>query len=121
VEIISCVKASFDAAHRVENYELCSFGDGHTWTVYAFVTGELDPKTGWVHGSVGLPLSLERICHELDRANLDSMMPGVVSTPLGIAANFLERLALQYPRLSAVRVECSDGTAGEIRRTPRQL
>jgi 6-pyruvoyl-tetrahydropterin synthase len=121
VEVISCTESQFDAAHRVENYEPCALGDGHTWTVSAQCAGALDPKTGFVAGAIGLPLALERICTEYDRTNLDSMMPGVVSTPLGIAGHILERLALQFSHITVVRVECSDGTAGEIRRTPRQL
>jgi 6-pyruvoyl-tetrahydropterin synthase len=121
VEIISCAETAFDASHRVAGYEPCAFGDGHSWTVFAQCAGELDPKTGWVHGSVGLPLALERICSEYDRTNLDAMMPGVVTTPLGIASHILERLALQFPHLTMVRVECSDHTAGEIRRTARRL
>jgi hypothetical protein len=49
------------------------------------------------------------------------MMPGVVTSPIGIASGVLERMALHYPRLTSVRVACSDRTEGEVRRAPRQL
>jgi hypothetical protein len=58
---------------------------------------------------------------ELRDQDLDEMMPGVVTSPIGIASGVLERMALHYPRLTSVRVACSDRTEGEVRRAPRQL
>ena len=45
---------------------------------------------------------------ELDLRPLDKMLPGVVTTPLGIANWLFERITANYPGVMAVRV--SDGT-----------
>ena len=88
----------FDAGHSVAGYLNCSRrGHGHTWTVSATVEGPLerDDDTGvWATAfSDGLTDDLERIARELDGRDLNDMAPGADSTPEGLAAWFLERLA----------------------------
>lgn len=121
MEVTSTATGTFDAGHRIEDLARCASAHGHSWLVSVGVTGDLDPKTGWVRGSEALPDSLEGFLRELRGRNLDEMLEGATTSPLGIAAVALDRLALRYPRITVVRVDCSDGTSGEIRRAPRQL
>jgi hypothetical protein len=74
-----------------------------------------------VRGAEDAPAELRKVTAELQEKNLNEMLEGSTTSPLGIAGQLLDRLALRYPRISAIRVDCSDGTAGEIRRAPRQL
>ncbi|HEX5016493.1 MAG TPA: 6-carboxytetrahydropterin synthase [Actinomycetes bacterium] len=121
MELSVTVSAHFDAQHRIADYPPCADPHGHSWTVEATVSGDLDPKSGWVPGSTFLEQDVRLMAEELNRSDLNVLLPGTVTSPLGIAGYFLERLALRFQRLTSVRVSCSDGTAGEVRRTPRQL
>lgn len=112
---------SFDAGHSIPDYEPCARGHGHHWDVRVQVSGDLDPRTGWTRGSAPLAGSLRVITEELNGTQLPEMLPGVITSPLGLASYFLDRLALQFPAITRVRVDCSDGTAGVVKRTPRQL
>lgn len=122
MEVTSSAAGSFDAGHVIEALPRCSSPNhGHSWTVTVTIGGELDPKTGWVRGADTLPESLEGFLRELRGRDLNEMLPGTVTSPLGIASVTIDRLALRYPRIVRCEVECSDGTRGGITRTPRQL
>lgn len=122
MEIIASARAVFDAGHTVSGLPRCSSSNhGHSWTVTVELTDELDAKSGVARGSETLLDSLEGLVRELRLRNLDEMLPGTVTSPAGIAAVVLDRLALRHPRITSVSVDCSDGTGGTIRRTPRQL
>lgn len=111
MDISSSATLGFDAGH----------GDhGHHWDVEVSVSGDLDPKSGFVRGAELLMPALRELLAEVDHRNLDEMLPGSVASPLGVAAWVLDRLALRFPRIVRVTVDCSDGTSGEIRRAPRQ-
>lgn len=114
-------KATFDAGHTIPKLERCARPNhGHQWTVFAAVSGDLNPDTGFPRGAEKLPDSLDKLAAELSGESLDELLPGVTSSPLGIAASFLEKLVLFYPNLTSVEVICSDGLGGRITRTPRQ-
>lgn len=113
--------ARFDASHTIPDLERCSKLHGHSYTVHVTSTGDPDPKTGWPRGTDDLPKTLEDLTFELNRRNLADMLPGVVTSPMGIAAAFAERLVMHFPRITTVKVECSDGTMGRVKRTPRVL
>ena len=93
---------------------------GHSWVLEATVEGDLDPKVGMVRGAETLQQHVTEWCGELNNRNLDDMLPGVVTSPLGIATAALNDLALRHPRIATVRVLCTDGTRGEVSRTSRQ-
>ncbi len=114
-------RAYFDAGHTVKDLDPCARpGHGHHYDVRVAVTGDLDPKTGWPRASDDLVQALESLCEELHGEDLNAMIPGVATTPLGIAAYIRERLLLRYPKILEVRVECSNGTEGVVRSTQRQ-
>lgn len=121
MELRSIASATFDAMHRIPDYEPCTLPHGHSWIVEVEVEGDLDPKTGWVRGTDRLHDAVADWADELHRGDLAELMPGVVTSPLGIASSALDALALRFPRIVTVRVLCTDGTRGEVRRTPRQL
>jgi 6-pyruvoyl-tetrahydropterin synthase len=120
VETSVTVRVAFDAGHSIKAIEREFRNHGHHWTVAATIAGEPDPATGWPRGSETLLGALEELTAELNLRNLDEMLPGVVTSPLFLAAQFLEMLAQHYPRISAVEVDCSDGTSGRVVRSPRQ-
>jgi 6-pyruvoyl-tetrahydropterin synthase len=120
VETSVTVRVSFDAGHSIKAIEREFRNHGHHWTVAATIVGEPDPTTGWPRGSEKLLPDLTELVAELDLRNLDEMIPGIVSSPLFLAAQFLEQLAPHFPRIHAVEVECSDGTSGRVVRSPRQ-
>ena len=121
MEIRSIASATFDAQHRIPGFLPCANPHGHSWTVEVEVGGDLDPKSGWARGSEELPRFLDEWTESLHRQDLNDFLPGVVTSPLGIASAALDALALRFPRILTVRVLCSDGTRGEVRRTPRQV
>lgn len=121
MEIRSIATARFDAAHKIPDYPPCERLHGHSWVVEVAVGGELDPLTGMVRGAPPLQAAVERWCAELDNGDLAELMPGVVTSPLGIASACLDALALRFPKILTVRVLCTDGSRGEVSRTSRQI
>ncbi|HET9613271.1 MAG TPA: 6-carboxytetrahydropterin synthase [Candidatus Limnocylindrales bacterium] len=119
MEITASTTAKFDSGHVVKSILACTRQHGHFYEVTATVTGELDPELGWPRGTENLPRDVWDFAKELQGRNLNEMLPGVVTTPVGIALSFMERLALTYRTLSAVEVRCSDGTSGRVTRQPR--
>jgi 6-pyruvoyl-tetrahydropterin synthase len=119
VDITASASAQFNAGHLIKELLACTRQHGHFYDVEATVSGELDPVKGWPRGTEHLPTDLWEIVKELEGRQLNDMMPGVTTTPVGIAAYFMERLAINYPRLTSVEVRCSDHTAGRVSRTPR--
>lgn len=96
--------SQFDASHQVTGVPGCDRQHGHTFHVTAYVSGPLLAEAGGtkrVARSEGVQDQLDAITAELDRRDLDVMMPGSISTPETIAAWFLERL----PDCSQVDVE----------------
>jgi 6-pyruvoyltetrahydropterin/6-carboxytetrahydropterin synthase len=122
MEISTTVTASFDAGHAIPALEACTRPHGHHFTVAVTVTGELDPKTGWIRGSEALAVAVDLIATELHREDLNSMLPGVIPGPVPLAAYFLDRLAARFPRIVQVEVTQSDhpDVKGMVRRTLRQ-
>jgi 6-pyruvoyl-tetrahydropterin synthase len=121
LELRSVASASFDAQHRIPGYEPCTRPHGHSWIVEVEVGGELEPKSGWVRGTAQLHTAVQDWAAELHLGDLNELLPGVVTSPLGIASAALDALALRFPHIATVRVLCTDGTKGVVSRTPRQL
>lgn len=104
VDYAFTAKASFDASHTVPGYPGCSALHGHTWRVSVSVGGPLEPDENGLRRvalSDSLENDLRRLMEELDERDLVAMLPGVVTTPEGVAAWILERL----PAADFVEVE----------------
>jgi len=91
------VQAHFDASHQIEGMTGCDRRHGHTWCVRATVVGEREVDEQGVLRVAGLSVDpdwrLQLIANELDCRDLDEMLPAVITTPEGVAAWFLERIA----------------------------
>lgn len=98
------VRDEFAASHSVRDHSTCWRGDGHTWLVEASVSGEISPKTGMVVDHGEFADALRTICNELRHRDLNDMLPGVVTTPEGIASYIRERLILTFPGVTRVSV-----------------
>jgi 6-pyruvoyl-tetrahydropterin synthase len=103
VKLEYTVTQTFSAAHRSDG-RLC----GHNYTVS--VT-QVEENRDIVH-------ALASIIAELDERQLEDMMPAATTTPAGIAAWFVERLALRFPRLVRVTVAPNEKERVSVMRDP---
>ena len=99
--------ASFEASHRLIGSERCFRDHGHHWTAEITVTAPEMERDGIPRGAEGLEKAWDTLMLEFDHRPLNDMLPGVVSTPLGLANYLFERITAEYPGTSVVRV--SDG------------
>jgi 6-pyruvoyl-tetrahydropterin synthase len=108
---------AFDASHVEAAVPGCSRMHGHTYRVMATVEGRLEPDEYNVPRVARYAeVELVDLCMELDGRDLNQMLPGVSTTPEGIAAWFLERLP------AATEIEVTQGwreLTGRARRTRR--
>ena len=119
MELTASATASFNAGHKIPALLACTRQHGHFYEIEVTVRGELDPTHGWPRGTEGLTDSVRELALEFNGRDLSEMMPGVVTTPAGMAAQFMERLASQMPSIIAIEVRCSDDTSGRATRTLR--
>lgn len=105
------VQATFAASHTVKDHPVCGRRHGHAWVVSVTAEAPISPKTGSVVDTAGLSTALAFLAVELGHRDIDDMLPGVVSTPEGIAVWVRERLLLAYPNITVVTVSNGDYTA----------
>ncbi len=98
----------FDAAHEVPGHSRCGGNHGHAWTVEVTVEGGLDPKKIHVVDHGELAGDLFRVVEEFRDRDLNDMLPGVITTPEGLALYIRERLILEWPRIVEVVVSMGD-------------
>lgn len=87
--------AYFDASHTIQGDPQCGTDHGHTYEVIVHIFGDIEKDIFgiWrVQGAEDLRERLDAIAAELDHRNLEAMMPGVQTTPEGIANWVLERI-----------------------------
>lgn len=102
------VCGSFEASHVLEGSERCYRDHGHSWSAEVRLESAEMENDGLPRGGAELEHHWKVLLAELDLRPLDKMLPGVVTTPLGIANWLFERITANYPGVMAVRV--SDGT-----------
>jgi len=105
------VRGTFSASHQVSGHSTCGKLHGHSWTVDATVEGPLSPKSGMVVDHGEFAEAVDRVCRELDKRDLNGMLPGVVPVPEGIAGYVREQLILSFPTVISVMVRCDDYAA----------
>jgi 6-pyruvoyl-tetrahydropterin synthase len=110
----STVREQFEAAHQVEGHTVCGRVHGHAWEIAVTVEGGLDPKTISVVDHGILALALYTIVDEFRDNDLNDMLPGIVTTPEGLALYVRERLILQYPRIDSVEVRMGDWSSVRV-------
>lgn len=102
------VMVPFEAGHQLDDPDGCRWAHGHRWTVSVTVEGTLDAKKVYVVDHHYLRNTVFGVVAELVDRNLNDMLPGVRTTPEGLAIYFRERLALLIPRIVAIEVGMGD-------------
>lgn len=98
----------FEAGHQVDGHLICELRHGHRWQVWVTVAGGLDPKKVQVVDHGELLAALTAVVTEFANNDLNDMLPGVITTPEGIALYIRERLILDWPRIVTVVVQMGD-------------
>jgi len=102
------VTVPFEAGHQLDLDGCKWVGHGHRWTVAVTVEGSLDAQKMYVVDHYRLLAAVDEVVRELRDHNLNDMLPGVKSTPEGLAIYFHERLTLGHPRIVAIEVSMGD-------------
>lgn len=110
---------AFQAVHEVEGHSVCGRVHSHAWQVSVSVEGGLDPKKVYVVDHGELEEALRVVIDEFRDGDLNDMLPGVVTTPEGVALYIRERLVLQFPRIGAVTVDMGPGVQVTVFSDPR--
>lgn len=105
MQYFGTAKTEFDASHQIFESPRCSRLHGHRYLVEAECIGRLDPKTSSALDLSQFATDLSMIAEELRFRHLPDMMPGVTTTPFGIASWFMERLLASWP---VIRVSVSE-------------
>jgi len=108
LDVQTIAQALIGASHTLPLEPGCDRLHGHTYLVTAAAEGPFEPKTGHAVGGKGIKEHLEALLVELDRKDLDTMMPGGITTPEGIAAWLVERLSQKVERLIWIEVQEMD-------------
>lgn len=100
------VKANFDAAHRLRNYQgKCTRLHGHSWLVELKVRGEQLNQTGMLVDFVDLKKAMSEACEEFDHTCLNDLPAFADSNPQGLNPTAENLAAYLYQRLAAVLVK----------------
>lgn len=111
VELIKTFK--FDAAHSLHHLPAthkCSRFHGHSYRVDIHVTGEVDPKTGWLMDFGDLKKIVTPLIDRLDHQNLDEIAELPISTSEMLAKYFWDEIQPKLSCLSAVTIWESDSS-----------
>ena len=105
---------TFEAAHRLPYAPIghkCHRLHGHSFRVEIYVTGEIDPHTGWILDFAEIKARFEPLYVQLDHTYLNEV-PGLENpTSENLAAWIWDRLKSTLPGLSQVivRETCTSG------------
>jgi 6-pyruvoyltetrahydropterin/6-carboxytetrahydropterin synthase len=105
---------TFEAAHRLPNVasdHKCSRLHGHSYRVAVHVTGDVDPRAGWVVDFGDIKSAVAPLIEELDHYYLNEIGGLENPTSENLAAWMWLRLAPLLQGLSAVTVRetCTSG------------
>jgi 6-pyruvoyltetrahydropterin/6-carboxytetrahydropterin synthase len=106
---------SFEAAHKLPNVPAghkCGRLHGHTFYAKLYVTGNIDPHTGWVMDFADIKTIFQPIYAQLDHYYLNDI-PGLENpTSENLAVWIWEKVKPLLPTLSAVEIRetCTSGS-----------
>jgi 6-pyruvoyltetrahydropterin/6-carboxytetrahydropterin synthase len=105
---------TFEAAHRlpyVPANHKCHRLHGHSFRVEIHVSGEVDPRTGWILDFSEIKSAFKPLHAELDHNYLNEILGLENPTSENVAAWIWQRLELTLPGLSqvVVRETCTSG------------
>jgi 6-pyruvoyltetrahydropterin/6-carboxytetrahydropterin synthase len=96
-------RETFETSHAVQDDAGCGNRlHGHSWYAEVTIEGTPDPRAGLIVTPAAELLAVAAM--ELDRKNANDMLPGLFTTPEGIAHYIFERLRLECPGLRSVTV-----------------
>lgn len=113
MDITGLVMAHFSASHLIPDDPLCSWNHGHAWTVIIAVRGHAYRKDG-VGFERDIIARLRAITDEFHLRDLNVLLPGVASTPEGMAVYLYERLNDQAVTAITVRADEDYGATVEF-------
>ena len=91
------VRSVFHGKHTLRNHPMCARDCGHRWEVELLIAGEEDPDRWQMPvNEYKILTELEEIAKELDGHDIDKMIKPAVSSTIGIAHWYYERLASRY-------------------------
>ena len=103
----------FEAAHALPNIpdgHKCRNMHGHSYRVDIHVTGEVDPRTGWVMDFGDIKQAVEPLIDALDHKVLNDV-PGLENCTSELIAKYIwDHAGPNLPQLSAVTVWESDNS-----------
>lgn len=108
MDVQTIARRHIGASHTLPGEPGCDRLHGHSYLVTAVAEGPFEPKTGHAVGGKGLQEALDALLVELHQKDLDTMMPGSITTPEGIAAWLVERLSQRIDRLVRIEVQEMD-------------
>lgn len=104
----------FESAHRLPNVPAghkCSRLHGHSWKGVIYVTGEVDPRAGWVMDYGDIKKAFKPIHEQLDHHYLNDI-DGLENPTSEVLAKWIwDRLKPDLPSLSRVTINetCTSG------------
>jgi len=105
VELVKTFR--FEAAHRLPNVppeHKCSRVHGHNFRVDVHITGQVDPKAGWVLDYGDIKAAVEPVLDALDHRMLNEI-PGLENVTSETLAKYLwDRISPKLAGLSAVTI-----------------
>jgi 6-pyruvoyltetrahydropterin/6-carboxytetrahydropterin synthase len=110
------IRGEFESGHIISGDPECGRIHGHRYSVEVEASLKFDPAKRQTNDTAPLQHAVREICRELDRRSINEMIPGISPTPDGIAAWFIERLILAFPRIRRVTVSESPHCAFTVSR-----
>lgn len=111
---------TFEAAHwlpLVPKGHKCGTAHGHTYTINVWVSGPVDPETGWVVDFAELDKCLAGIREDLDHKMLNQVV-GLVNPTAENLANYVDE-RFDVPGFPTSCIEIHEGAHGVVRMAKR--
>lgn len=90
-------RSHFHGKHTLKNHPVCGRDCGHFWEIEVLISGEEEEERHQMPIDEGkLITELEGIQAELNGKDISKMIKPAVSSPMGIAHWYYERLASRY-------------------------
>lgn len=111
--------SSFEAAHHLPNVPVghkCNRPHGHSYTITAEVTGDVDDTTGWVRDFGDIGSRIDGIASTLDHRTLNDI-PGLSNPTSEVLCAWIWDALIDFlPDLSAVTVSETRHTSCTLRK-----
>jgi 6-pyruvoyl-tetrahydropterin synthase len=97
MESLIRVRTSIHGKHTLKNHPVCGRTCGHIWEIEILASGEEDPDRWQMPvNERRLQTELKDIQEELSGKDIDKMIAPAITSPIGIAHWYYERLSSRY-------------------------